>query len=273
MGEYSVEAVAPEVSDSLRDDKRAIRAGLLVELGRMDDAETELRALYSATPEGHRGGIVTLVSELDMPNLQMRLARTKGLSESEEIFAEYPTPYYMVNLHEVMDSALLMAVARNESGFRDVARSSAGATGMMQMLPSTAKMVERQVGHERLQLASASDNISSLAKRLNDPSMSARYGAEYLNILANLPAINNNLIHLLVGYNAGPGTVISWKAASHNIKDPLLYIESIPYAETRNYVMQVSAQYWIYQIMMEEKPASLTALAKGMWPVVTRPPV
>ncbi len=270
LNELSLAAEAPEVSDSLRDDKRAVRAGLLVELGKTEEAETELRALYSATHENERGGIVTLASELDMPNLQMRLARTSGLTDEEQLFAKFPTPYYMVNLHGVMDSALLMAVARNESGFRDVAHSSAGAAGLMQMLPSTAKMVEQSLSREHLQVASAG-GLNSLSERLNDPAMSARYGATYLAMLSRMPAINNNLIHLLVGYNAGPGTVISWKAATQNMRDPLLYIESIPYAETRNYVMQVSAQYWIYQLMMEEKPTALMALAKGRWPMVKAP--
>ncbi|MBX9726530.1 MAG: hypothetical protein K2X09_04620, partial [Rickettsiales bacterium] len=67
---------------------------------------------------------------------------------------------------------------------------------------------------------------------------------------------------------AGPGTVASWKAAAGNVSDPLLYVESIPYPETRNYVMQVAAQYWIYQRMMGETPTSLRALAKGEWPKV-----
>jgi soluble lytic murein transglycosylase len=258
---------APEVSDALRADKRAIRASLLVKLGRAEDAQTELRALYSATPKAERGGVVTLVSELDMPNLQMRLAKTPGLSEAEQLFANYPMPYYMVDLHNVMDSALLMAVARNESGFRDVARSEAGATGLMQLLPSTAKMVERRISREHLEVASAG-GLESLGERLNDPAMNARYGAQYLAMLGQMPAIRNNLIHLLTGYNAGPGTVISWKAATRSMNDPLLYIESIPYAETRNYVMQVAAQYWVYQLMMEETPTTLKTLAKGQWPVV-----
>ncbi len=267
LGEFAIEIEAPEVSDALREDNRAVRAKLLADLGNIDAAETEIRALYSATPEAERGGIVTLVSEMDLPNLQMRLARTPGLSESEEIFAKFPMPYYMVKLHDEVDSALLMAVARNESGFRDVAQSEVGAAGLMQIMPATAKMVERNLGREHLQLASA-EGLNSLAERLNDPAMSARYGAEYLNMLRRMPAIGNNLIHLLVGYNAGPGTVISWKAVTRNMRDPLLYIESIPYAETRNYVMQVSAQYWVYQLMMEEKPTSLMALAKGQWPMV-----
>lgn len=268
LGNRNLRAEAPEVSSSVRNDPRAIRAALLVSINRTEDAEAELRALYSATSEFQRSGIVTLASELGLSNLQIRLAKTKGLSDSEALFAAYPTPQYMVNLHPLMDSALLMAVARNESGFREVAHSSAGAMGMMQMMPATARAVERRVGESLLREASLSGDTT--AERLNDPAMSARYGAEYLNMLAAEPAINNNLIHLLVGYNAGPGTVANWKNAGRTISDPLLYIESIPYAETRNYVMQVSAQYWIYQEMMNETPTSLQTLTKGEWPELPR---
>ena len=64
--------------------------------------------------------------------------------------------------------------------------------------------------------------------------------------------------------------VISWKAMAGEMKDPLLYIESMPFAETRNYVMQVSAQYWIYQMMMDETPTTLKTLAKGQWPNISQ---
>lgn len=267
LGMANLAAEAPEVSDKLRNDPRAIRAALLVALGRDDDAEVELRALYGSVSGSERGGIVTLASELGMPNLQMRLSRTTGLSDSEALFAHYPAPQYMVDLHAVMDPALLMAVARNESGFRELARNgSSGALGMMQMLPSTARTVEKRVGQDILLQASAGDSNAPLAERLNNPALSARYGAEYLKMLTKEPAIGQSLVHLLIGYNAGPGTAASWKSAGRNIQDPLLYIESIPFAETRNYVMQVSAQYWIYQMMLDQKPASLGALAKGEWP-------
>jgi soluble lytic murein transglycosylase-like protein len=258
---------APEVRDHVRNDPRAIRAALLVQLDARAEAEEELRALYSALSSDARGGIVTLASELGMPNLQMRLAKAANLAPAEQLFAHYPTPDYMLDLKSVIDPALLMAVARNESGFREVAHSTAGAVGMLQMLPSTARQVEREVGAQLLTSASAASD-APIAKRLNDPALSARYGAQYLKILMKQPAIGRILIHLLVGYNAGPGTVTSWKAAAASIDDPLLYIESIPYGETRNYVMQVSAQYWMYQRLMDTTPTSLRALAKGEWPLV-----
>ena len=270
LGNRLPHAEAPEVSDALRNDPRAIRAALLSQLGDNDAAEDELRALYSASAKSDRGGIVTLASELGLPNLQMRLARTPGLSDAEQLFAQYPAPQYMTDLQPIMDSALLMAVARNESGFRELARNPSGALGMMQMLPATARTVERRIGQQLLSTADASANAAPLADRLSNPALSARYGAEYLKLLTEQPAIGHNLIHLLVGYNAGPGTVVSWKAAARTMNDPLLYIESIPYAETRNYVMQVTTQYWIYQRMVDETPTSLRDLAHGQWPELSR---
>jgi soluble lytic murein transglycosylase-like protein len=269
LGRHPVVAEAPEVTSTLRKDPRAIRAALLTQIGQSDDAEAELRALYSAATPANRRGIVTLASEMNMPNLQMRLAHTPGLSAQEAMFAQFPAPQYMVDLHPLMDSALLLSVARNESGFREVARNqSSGALGMMQMLPATARAVEKRVGQELV--ADAGVN-TPIAERLSNPAMSARYAAEYLKILAREPAINGNLINLLVGYNAGPATVVTWKSAGRNVNDPLLYVESIPYSETRNYVMQVSAQYWVYQLMMDETPTSLDAIAHGQWPQLPHP--
>jgi soluble lytic murein transglycosylase len=268
QGSVNIDAEAPEISDRLRENPRIIRATLLSALGNSDAAETELRLAYGAASAADRAGLITIASELNLPNLQMRLARTPGLSEAEARFARFPMPQYMVDLHGIMDSALIMAVARNESGFREVAQSSAGAVGMMQMLPSTAKAVERHVGIESLRLAYADNAHLPVAERLNEPSLSARYGAEYLRMISREQAVQRNLIHLLVGYNAGIGRVISWKAAAGQMRDPLLYIESIPYPETRNYVMQVSAQYWTYQRMMDETPVTLHTLARGEWPAL-----
>ncbi len=267
-GDTTLAAEAPEVSTHLRNAPRAIRASLLAQLDRKDEAEAELRALYAETSARERKGIVTLASELNLANLQMRLARAPGLSKAEANFARFPMPQYMLSLDSVMDASLVMAVARNESSFRDAVNKNSGARGMMQMLPSTARAVERHVGEELLRTASIDNFNDPVAERLSDPALSARYGAEYLKLLAKQPAIENNLIHLLIGYNAGPGTVANWKAAGRNVSDPLLYIESIPYGETRNYVMQVLAQYWTYQMMMDETPTSMKTIAQGKWPII-----
>ncbi len=268
QGHADLHPTAPTVSATLRADARTLRAGLLAQLSRTEDAEAELRALYTALPKAERKAVVTLAAELNLPNLQLRLARDEKLSSAEALYAAYPAPSYMQGMKAIIDPALLLAVARNESGFREVAQSPAGALGMMQMMPATARAVERRVGEKLLREASAADSAAPLADRLSNPALSARYGAEYLRMIASEPSVKRNLVHLLVGYNAGVGTVISWKAAGHGMDDPLLYIESIPYPETHNYVMQVMAQYWVYQQLLGAPTPSRAALVRGQWPMV-----
>lgn len=260
-------AEAPDVSRHLRNDPRAIRAAMLASIGRSDDAEDELRHLYSASSRGQRPGVVTLASEMGLANLQVRLARMPQLSAEQSLFANYPMPRFMVDAQNVMDPALLLAIARNESSFREDVKSGGGAVGMMQMLPSTARALERRMP-DALALASATGDMQPIADRLNDPTTSIRYGAHYLKLLTEQPAIGNNLVRLLAGYNAGPGAVAGWQSAAHKIDDPLMYIESIPYPETRNYVMQVTAQYWVYQQLIGEDQTSLDAMADGKWPTI-----
>lgn len=266
IGSAMAEARAPRVASSLRNDPRAIRAALFAQLGMSDEAEDELRHLYSALDKPERSGIITLAHELNLANLQVRLANLSHLSAEEELFASYPLPQFVIDAQSEQSPALLLAIARNESGFRESVSSSAGAQGLMQMLPSTASAVERRVGRDSLMLASTGDDLSSIMQRLNDPATSVRYSAQYLNILSQEKAVGKNLIRVLAAYNAGPGTVSGWSSMAQKIDDPLLYIESIPYAETRNYVMQVMAQYWIYSNLLGETPQSLREMAAGNWP-------
>lgn len=266
MNGQGLEGTAPRVSSTLRNSPQAIRAVLFAQLGRTDEAESELRHLYSAVDAGERTGIITLAHELNLANLQVRLAGLSQLTPQEEIFASYPMPQYVIDAQAEQSPALLLAIARNESGFREVASSSAGAVGLMQMLPSTAHAVERRVGRDALQVASQGDTLGPIVERLSDPATSVRYSAQYLKILSQEAAVGNNLVRVLAAYNAGPGNVSSWSAMARNIDDPLLYIESIPYPETRNYVMQVLAHSWVYGSLLGDSQESLRAIAKGQWP-------
>ena len=267
QGSADISARAPTVSNRLRAMPQTIRAALLVQLDRGDEAEEEIRRLYNVVFVTDRPGLVTLAHELSLPNLQVRLARIPQLSDAEALYASYPMPDYMTASTHISDPALMLAIARNESGFRESAASGAGAVGMMQMLPSTAHAVERRVGRELLSSASM-DGGMGMRERLTDPATSVRFGAEYVKILMAEPVVGHNLVHILSAYNAGSGTVSGWQSAARQIDDPLLYIESIPYPETHNYVLQVMAQYWVYQSLLGEKPSTLVQLAAGQWPIL-----
>ncbi len=257
-GGIRLQARAPQVSYGLRHAPATTRAALLAQLGKAEEAEAELRLLYAKTAVEERSGIITLASEMNLPNLQVRLASTPGLSRAEKLFALYPRPGFM-EAQAAADTELLMAIARNESAFKADAGSPMGARGLMQMLPSTALSIDRRMHIH------APGEFATIAERLADPATATRYGAAYVKILSNEPSIKGDLVRLLAGYNAGPGTVAGW---SQNAEDPLLYIESIPYAETRNYVMQVLAQYWVYQALDGQEPSTLASLIGGGWPQV-----
>lgn len=261
---------APQVAYSLRNDGHVLRASAFTALNMRDAAEVELRSLYSELSDDERPGLVALAAEMDLPNLQLRLAKLSQLTTEQQAFASYPVPNEMVTgAQDIFDPALVLAVARHESGFRDDAQSSAGAMGLMQMMPATAKQVMRQAERDSLSLADADDSAPMpLAERLNDGHMSAQLGATYLRMLSKEPALGSNIMKILAGYNAGPGAVAGWSRTARNMNDPLLYLESIPYPETHNYVQQVMAHYWIYQSMMGQNPASLGQLAHGEWPTL-----
>ena len=266
-----IRAAAPQVPYSLRADGHVIRARAFTELGMNDAAEQELRTLYSSLDAEDRPAIATLAAEMNMPNLQVRMAQLPQLDESGRLFAEYPAPAEMVNAAaDVIDPALVLAVARHESGFNEEALSPTGAVGMMQMLPSTAQHVLRWSANASLDLADNEDDSHlPIAKRLNDAATSAKLGASYLRMLEKDPTVGSNLMKMLASYNAGPATVANWQKTARNVNDPLLYLESIPYPETHNYVLQVMAHYWIYQGMLGEHSASLAQLARGQWPTIS----
>ena len=71
---------------------------------------------------------------------------------------------------------------------------------------------------------------------------------------------------VIAAYNAGPGNVLKWNLLGRNNGDPLLYIESIPFRETRQYVAAVLRNYWMYDQQTGQSATSLKAIAQGLWP-------
>ena len=142
-----------------------------------------------------------------------------------------------------LDPALLQAVARQESRFTAGVESPVGAVGLMQLMPSTAS-----------ELAGRPLEGSSL----KDPALNSRLGARYLRQL--LEQWQGNAVLAVASYNAGPGAVGHWlktglgsdspKPAGATIsleRDPELWIEAIPYPETRLYTKKVLGNLWSYQ--------------------------
>ncbi|KUJ84894.1 lytic murein transglycosylase [Microbulbifer flavimaris] len=132
-----------------------------------------------------------------------------------------------------LDPYLIYAVARQESHFSHDAKSGAGALGLMQLLPSTARATARRAG---VQLRRNWDLLS--------PSTNIALGSFYLSTLLN--RFDNNRILAAAAYNAGPTRVAQWLKETRQQLPYDVWIETIPYHETRKYVQNVLAYSVIY---------------------------
>ena len=126
----------------------------------------------------------------------------------------------------------MTAVIREESAYNPLAISTAGALGLMQVMPHTGQKIAAQVG---------SDGFSR--ERLFDPCYNIRFGSWYLGHLAE--KFNHNLVYAIAAYNAGPDIVTKW-IQQFGYREQDEFIESIPYTETRQYVKKVLRSYRQY---------------------------
>jgi len=129
-----------------------------------------------------------------------------------------------------IDPALIFSLIRQESSFNPRATSPAGARGLMQVMPATAKRVERR------------KNID-----LYNPSTNIRIGSKYLSILRSKH--NGDYARLIASYNAGPNNTIKWDAR-YNGTVPLLFADLIPYPETRHYVSGLMRHMYWYRALV-----------------------
>jgi soluble lytic murein transglycosylase-like protein len=132
-----------------------------------------------------------------------------------------------------VDPYLMLAIARQESTYRPALTSIAGAQGVMQLMPATAKWLVKD----------NPDIPADAAGRLTDPRASLRLGAHYLHLM--LDRYEGNVVYALAAYNGGPGNCDTWR---RNFKGKTFseFIEFIPFTETRNYVKRVLANYVTY---------------------------
>jgi soluble lytic murein transglycosylase len=140
---------------------------------------------------------------------------------------------------------LALAIARRESEFDPRVVSGAGARGLMQVMPGTAREVAGRLGlgydHDRL---------------LTDWTYNAQLGTAYLAELVE--RFEGNPVLVAAAYNAGPSRPIRWIRELGDPRDPdadvVDWIEAIPFAETRNYVMRVTESLPVYRARLGRAP-------------------
>ncbi|MDP6341945.1 MAG: lytic transglycosylase domain-containing protein [Alphaproteobacteria bacterium] len=233
------------------------RAVALVEVGRPQKAEQEIRRAYLSTNPLSGPALLALAHKMDLPAMQMRLAR--GVRNASELLydqALFPLPPWRPERGFAVDRALLFAVMRQESGFNTRARSPMGARGLMQLMPRTASYV---TGDRSLRRGNRT--------KLYDPEFNLALGQKYLSHLLRQVGVKGDLFRLVVAYNAGPGNLRKWLRKVTYKGDPLLFIESLPSRETRLFVERVLTNFWIYRERLQQDTPSLDAAATGHWPV------
>lgn len=231
----------------------------LSQIDMTDLAENELRARFPQADGVEKPRLLALAHELNLAAVQISMARQLRDKDSSLDFARYPIPNWEPQGGFFIDPALIFAMMRQESGFRISAVSPQGALGLMQLMPQTASLMQKRI---TLNGEIDIDHKSSAA----EPVMNITLGQNYIQHLMETKMIEGNLFYLLASYNAGPGRLQDWKKSLDYNDDPLLFVESIPFAETRNYVMQVMTNYWIYSELTGKANYSVYALLHGNWP-------
>ncbi len=241
----------------------AVTAAALVEIGQLGLADRELRHLAAATSNDFYQPTLRLAARLDLPATQYWLAQNPPPGLMAPMSARLPTPGWNPVKGWRVDRSLVFAHALQESKFITVARSGAGAKGLMQIMPGTARDLAKALEIEH------SDEL------LSDPSFNVEYGQSYLEMLRDSPHTGGLLPKVIAAYNAGPGSVMKWNAGGvKDNGDMLLFLESIPFRETRHYVEVVMRNYWLYEMKdRAQAPAryagrtsSLTQVASNQWP-------
>jgi len=230
----------------------AYRASALAQLGRLAEVELELLALHGRLQPSEDPHFLALAIALAAPAAQLRAAERGG----PEVAAGYcPTTTFEPEDGFRLDRALIYAVVRQESRFIPIAISSSNARGLMQLLPSTAQDMDRAHAFRRTPV------------KLHDPGLNMRLGQQYIEWLDTNFKTGGDLAKILASYNGGPGWLARWEASYPRTDDPLLWLESIPRHETRDYAERVMSHFALCRKRYGQPPAEMIAMASGNAPI------
>jgi soluble lytic murein transglycosylase len=172
--------------------------------------------------------------------------RTKSLADYEQ---RYPMPFRDAVLARAkqieLDPAYVYGLIRQESRFIMDARSGVGASGLMQVMPATARWTAKRIGMTDFQPHQITDRDTNIA-----------IGTGYLKLV--LDDFSGSMPLAAAAYNAGPSRSRNWRAAGGGpVLDAAIWAENVPFAETRDYVKKVLANTTVYAALITGKPQSL----------------
>ncbi len=161
-----------------------------------------------------------------------------------------------------LDMAWTYGLIRQESRFIMNARSHVGASGLMQVMPATARYVAKRIGLTDFH-----------PRQMDDPSVNIMLGTNYLNMVLN--DLDGSWALASAAYNAGPGRPKNWRSSLNRTVEGAIFAETIPFSETRGYVKNVLSNATYYSVLISGQPQSLKARLGQVAPsqaVMTRLP-
>jgi soluble lytic murein transglycosylase len=216
-------------------------ARLLTQIGEGDLARFFLvKAFELAQTPGERELAAQLAASLHQEDIAVFIARQEERQGVPMVQAGYPV---VAATGDAPEPALVLSLIRKESGFHAGLVSGAGAEGLMQLLPATAAQIAKALK------VTPSDKDALKIRLTRDPSLNVRLGSSYVGTL--LDEFGGSYLLTAAAYNAGPNRVRRWLADLGDPRapgaDPVDWIESIPYWETRDYIQRVLEATQIYR--------------------------
>ena len=242
------------------------RAVALSEIGLIHRADRELKYIQPQVKESLQLALMQSSVSFKIPHVQLKTANfieSKMKITVPEGYL-YPTVPYNPYNGWTVDKALVSAFIRQESQFSAYAKSSAGAMGLMQLMPRTARFIARRTKVKPNSFHGLRRNF------LYRPELSMTLGQSYIEMLLTQEGYENNLFYVVAAYNAGPGNLKKWRKKVNYKDDPLLFIESIPSRETRLYMEKIFSNFWIYRLKKNGTTPSLDMVSNGQWPIYER---
>jgi soluble lytic murein transglycosylase len=236
-------------------DSVLVAARLMLAAGDRAGAKRFLLHLAESLDGTELDQLADMTLALDEPHLSLAIA--KAAAERGVIL---PRAYFpvtsMVPDGLPVSRALALSIARRESEFDPVVGSSAGARGLMQLMPATAERMAEATGQDY-----------ALSRLTSDPAFNVSLGAAYLRVL--IDEFGPSVALIASGYNAGPGRPRRWITEFGDPRDPDVdvvdWVETIPFTETRTYVMRVVESLVIYRAKLKGAagPVRVTAELRG----------
>ncbi|MCK5424854.1 MAG: lytic transglycosylase domain-containing protein [Emcibacter sp.] len=220
-------------------------------------ADMELSNTWRRARDYRHEALLGLAAKLGLAGTQLKIGKIEEQKRRTALDSTlYPIPNTEPEGGFTIDRALMFGIMRQESEFNSWAKSHAGARGLMQVMPRTASYI-------------SSDRSLRYGSRikLDDPRYNMALGQQYVHSMLGKGFSGGNLFKTLTAYNAGPGNLRKWERKTNFQNDPLLFIETIPARETRNYIERVISNYWIYRMRMQQPTRSLDMVAMGGWPM------